>query len=85
MRSDAAELAGEELHAGDKHQQEDLAVEVWAFEVARDPAIDAEVDERGEGPDVFDFDDAAEDAGGETDDDVEGEAEELAVQQCRDC
>ena len=55
-----------------------------AFEVACDPAIDAEIDERGERPDLFRFDEAAEGSGDGADGEIDGETPELAVQHSGD-
>ena len=55
-----------------------------AFEVAGDPAVDAEVDEGGEGPDVFGFGEGAEVAGEGGDGEVYGQREVLAVEECGD-
>ena len=69
------------MRDGNEHQQEDLTVELRPTKVARDPAVDAEVDHGGEGPDVLGGGEEAvhsEESGyGE----VDGEGEILVVQE----
>ena len=48
-------------------------------QIARDPAVEAEVDERGEGPDVLGVGEAAEDSGGRGHQQVDRQREVLVV------
>ena len=75
MREEAYGVLGRHDEDEEKH----LAVEVGPGDGAADPAVEAEVDERGEGPDIFFASDAAvgsEDGG---DGEVDGEGEVLVV------
>ena len=78
MRHALGPLA-QHFHGNDEDEQEDLAIDAGAEERAADPAIEAEVDEGGEGPDFFLVDEAAVDAGGDGDGHQEGEGQEFAV------
>jgi len=73
------EEAGGVLRHHDEDEEKHLAVEVGPGDGAADPAVEAEVDEWGEGPDIFFASDAAvgsEDGG---DDEVDGEGEPFVV------
>ena len=70
----------EHFHGDDEDEEEDLAVDAGTQEGAADPAIEAEVDEGGEGPDFFLVNEAAVDAGGDGDGEQERESEEFSVQ-----
>ena len=73
------EEAGGVLRRHDEDQEKHLAVEVGPGDGATNPAVEAEVDERGEGPDVFFAGDAAvgsEDGG---DEEIDGKREVLVV------
>lgn len=79
VRIEVREEAGGELCRHDEDEEKHLAVEMRPGDGAADPAVEAEVDERGEGPDVFFAGDAAvgsEDGG---DGEVDGEGEELVM------
>jgi GTP cyclohydrolase II len=69
------------LHGGDEDQEEDLEVELGAAEIAGDPAVDAEVDHGGEGPDVFGGGETSVHAGDSGYGEVDGEGEVLVVQE----
>ena len=62
----------------DEEEHEELAVDARAAEDAAHPAIEAEIDEGRERPDLLRLDEAAEDAGEKSDRDVEGQREVLA-------
>lgn len=73
------EQAGGKLRRREKEEKKDLAVEMRPGDGAANPAVEAEVDKRGEGPDVFFAGDAAvgsEDGG---DAEVYGKGEELVM------
>ncbi len=73
VRVEVREEAGGVLGRHEQDEEKHLAVEVGPGDGAADPAVEAEVDEGGEGPDVFFAGDAAvgsEDGG---DDEVDGE------------
>lgn len=71
--------AGGELGRHDEDEEEDLAVEEGPGNGAADPAIEAEVDERGEGPDIFFAGDAAVGSEDRGDGEVDGEGEPFVV------
>ncbi len=78
-RVEVREEAGGVLRRHDEDEEKHLAVEVGPGDGAANPAVEAEVDEWGEGPDVFFAGDAAvgsEDGG---DEEVDGEREVLVV------
>ena len=58
--------SADHLHRGDQNQEENLAVDARLDHVAADPAVEAQIDEGRERPDLLLFDEAANGAGGET-------------------
>ena len=64
----------------DEKQHQDLAVDARLAQIAAHPAVEAEVDEGREGPDLFLLDEAAEDAGGQPERGVEGQREVFVVE-----
>ena len=57
-----------------------LAVDARLDQVAANPAVEAEVDERREGPDLFLLDEAADHAGGQAQSNVEGQRQIFVMQ-----
>jgi len=81
---EVGEETGGILRRHDEDEEKHLAVEVGPGDGAADPAVEAEVDEGGEGPDVFFAGDAAvgsEDGG---DGEVDGEGEPFVVSESGD-
>ena len=75
------EQAGGVLRGHDEDEEKYLAIEVRPGDGAADPAVEAEVDERGEGPDVFFAGDAAVGAEEGGDEEVDGECEVLVMRE----
>src|ERR1700727_2296679 len=73
------EEAGGGLGRHDEDEEKHLAVEVGPGDGAADPAVEAEVDERGEGPDIFFAGKAAVGSKDGGDEEVDGEGEVLVV------
>ena len=69
---------------GDENQEQNLAVDARLDEIAAHPAVEAEIDEGSEGPDLFFLDEAADHAGGQAESDIEGQREILVMQDGRD-
>ena len=80
-RVDAGEEAGAQLHGRDEYEKEDLAIELGTAEIARDPAVDAEVDHGGEGPDILGCGKEAVHSGDSGDGEVDGKSKVLVVQE----
>jgi len=76
---EVGEQAGGVLGHHDEDEEKHLAVEVGPGDGAANPAVEAEVDEGGEGPDVFFASDAAVSSEDGGDEEVDGEGEVLVM------
>ncbi len=65
----------------DKKEHEELAVNAWAAQIATDPTIKTEVDEGGEGPDLFGCNSTAQEPGEKPQGCVERQRQILAMVQ----
>ena len=72
-------LAGH-LHEGDEEQKQNLAIDARLDDVAAHPAVEAQVDKGGEGPDLFFLDGAADHADHEAEEHVKRQRQKFAVQ-----
>ena len=78
-------LAVQETQADDSRKEHDLPVKARLGQVATDPAVDAQVNEGRERPDIFFIlGEAAELAGGQPAKHIERERDPFAVEQCRE-
>jgi hypothetical protein len=76
----ASDQLTENLHSDDEDQKQNLAIDAGTQQRAANPAVEAEVDEGGEGPDFFLIDEAAVDTGGDGDGEQEGKRKEFAME-----
>ncbi len=70
---DAMNPLAESLHGNDEEEEQNLAIDAGTEQVAADPAVEAQIHEGGEGPDLLFFDEAAVDARDDGDGDKEGQ------------
>jgi hypothetical protein len=71
------------FHADDENKKENLTVEAWLADIAAYPAVDAEVDERREGPDFLFLNEFSVEAGGDGNGHKKGQGQIFAVKHGR--
>jgi hypothetical protein len=79
VRKGVGDPVADHLHGGDEDQHQNLAVDARLAQVAAHPAVEAQVDEGREGPDLLLLDKAAQQARRQSQRGVEGQGQKLVV------